>query len=178
MFIIKKIEFVNDNEFIEFWAEQYSYPNMSFYTENIGKELTEKRVYELFAWKNGRNLSKKKRDSIALNYLSESDIPDEKATNEELIEYLNRDGGAIWRIFWLHCNFPEAYPIFDQHVYRAMAYIKSKKEIEIPAYNPKKVDIYVDEYISFYENFEGKEKKVVDEALWSFGKFLANDYQF
>ena len=38
-------------------------------------------------------------------------------------EFLNRPGGAIWRIFWLHVQHTQHFPIYDQHVHRAMAFL-------------------------------------------------------
>jgi hypothetical protein len=44
-----------------------------------------------------------------------------------LAELESRKGfGFIWALFVLHCFFPETYPLFDQHVYRAYRYIVSK----------------------------------------------------
>jgi hypothetical protein len=41
-------------EFVEVWSAEYRYPNQRLYDENVGKNLTDERVLNLFAWKNGR----------------------------------------------------------------------------------------------------------------------------
>ena len=121
----------NVEQFIEFWSTQYDYPNERLYKDNIDNELTEKSVFELFEWKNGLTLSGSKRQSIYDNYITENDLISKDASTEAIKEYLNRPGGAVWRIFWLHCNYTAKFPIFDQHVYRAMAYLKEKEDLEI-----------------------------------------------
>jgi len=120
---------VGKSDFIEFWSRQYSYENESLYEDNIGKELTAKRIWDLFLWKNGRPLSDKKAASVKQNFIDDkTDIPSER-DDLFLSAYLSKPGGAIWRIFWLHCNRPQTYPIYDQHVHRAMAKLKGWEEI-------------------------------------------------
>jgi hypothetical protein len=149
---ILKEAFVSASEFIDFWSRKYYYKNEYLYDDNIGKELTVERIWKLFLWKNGRPLSKKKEISVKNNFIDENIlIPDSSGF---ITTYLNRPGGAIWRIFWLHCHRPDAYPIYDQHVHRAMARINGWQDPEIPYYNKKKVD----------------------EALWVYGKFLKTGF--
>ena len=85
-------------------------------------------------------------------------------------------GGAIWRIFWLHCNGPDLYPMFDQHVYRAMKKLVTGRSAEIPDANRGKAIAYVDEYLPFHASFLHKNKKELDEALWAYGKYLKSRY--
>ena len=66
--VIRK-EFVSPSDFVGFWSRQYSYENEHRYNENIGKELTEERIWCLFLWKNGRPLSNKKLASVKEHYL-------------------------------------------------------------------------------------------------------------
>ena len=170
--------FVAKSAFIEFWSRQYSYENEYLYDDNIGKELIEKRIWDLFLWKNGRPLSEKKAASVKQNFIDDkTDIPSERDPLS-LSAYLSKPGGAIWRIFWLHCNRPKAYPIYDQHVHRAMAKLKGWEEIEIPNDNKEKVHLYINEYLPFWEEFRSFPQKKVDEALWSYGKFLKSGYDF
>ena len=133
-----KKESVSVSEFITFWSKQYSYKLEDLYNDNIGKELTEERIWALFQWKNGGPLSKKKFASVKQNYI-DNDIEIPQFPDKTILTtYLNQSGGAIWRIFWLHCNYPKKYPIYDQHVHRAMANLKGWKDVEIPLYNKKK----------------------------------------
>lgn len=71
----------------------------------------------------------------------------------------------------------KVFPIYDQHVHRAMAHLQGWTELEIPKSNKKKIEIYLEEYLDFYNSFKGLPHKKVDEALWSYGKFLTLGYQ-
>jgi hypothetical protein len=165
-------------EFINFWSKQYSYPKDYLYNNNIGKELIEDRIWALFLWKNGKPLSEKKRLSVKNNFVREKIKIPSSHDNLTLLPYLNRPGGAIWRIFWLHCNYPNIFPIYDQHVHRAMATLKDWEELEIPFQNKDKVRTYIKSYLPFWKEFLGFPLKKVDEALWSYGKFLKLKYDF
>jgi len=162
-------------DFVRFWEQLYSGYDEKFYQENIGKPLTKERIGDWFKWKNGTPLSAKKLENI-LRY----DLPDEQiahdATTEQLQEFLNRDGGAIWRIFWLHLQHPRHFPIYDQHVHRAMSFLLKWADLEIPFHNPAKVHIYLTDYRSFFARFEDCDQRQVDRALWAFGKFLRTSY--
>jgi len=110
-------------EFVDFWSQQYNYSKESLYDDNIGKELTEERILELFRWKNGSILSQKKLKSVYDNYINDTTVFPEHPSDEFTKEQLMKSGGAIWRIFWLHCHYPVRFPIYDQHVHRAIAKI-------------------------------------------------------
>ena len=48
----------------------------------------------------------------------------------------------------------------------------SKLEIEeIPNYDPRKIDAYIDRYLPFYQQFAAIDGRAVDKALWTFGKY-------
>lgn len=82
------------------------------------------------------------------------------------------NGGAIWRIFWLHCHRPDEFPIYDQHVHRAMVYVQTGETEEIPNYDPRIIDAYINRYLPFHVQFEAIDRRSVDKALWAFGKFI------
>ena len=170
--------FVAKSEFIDFWSKQYYFPNEHLYNDNIGKELTEKRIWDLFLWKNGTPLSEKKYSSVKNNFIRETINRPSSHDDFALLSYLNKPGGAIWRIFWLHCNYPNTFPIYDQHVHRAMANLKSWEELEISSQNRIKVETYINYYLPFWKEFLEFPSKEVDEALWSYGKFLKLKYDF
>jgi hypothetical protein len=111
-------------------------------------------------------------------YLSPEERIDQGASTEMLVEYLNRPGGAIWRIFWLHLQHHLRFPIYDQHVHRAMAYLLNHPDSkrEAPAHNPAKIHAYLNEYRGFFARFDGHDPRQVDRALWSFGRFLGTPY--
>ena len=173
---IIKYKNVSERDFVNFWASTYIDPRDNLYSKNIGKKLTPKRVLELFEWKNGGTIAKHKIESINKNYIYNTPVPPTLGAREEQIKFILRPGGVIWRIFWLHCHNPSFYPIFDQHVYRAMKYILNGKAEEIPKSNRKKAASYIDEYLPFHARFSYANKKRLDEALWSYGKFLKGPY--
>jgi hypothetical protein len=170
-------------EFIEFWAQQYRYPKDAQYTNNIGQTLTPERIRELFEWKNGAPLSTRKQLSVERNYISRIEeleslfrIEELKSLSQEscAADFLQRfpSGGAIWRIFLLHCWQPERFPMYDQHVHRAMEMIERGEPGEIPASDAEKVNSYLSRYLRFVQRFEGCDPRQVDRALWAYGKFV------
>ena len=158
----------NEADFLTHWAAKYNYPNGKKYTNNIGKPLTPQSVMELYGWKNGTGdeLSAKKRRSVEANY------PHDFA-GDESARYLDhkKDGGAIWNIFFLHCLKPAAWPIFDQHTFRAMHYLKTGQIKEIGTTNRQKYVQYA-EYRKFHASLSGASARTVDMALFAFGQFL------
>jgi hypothetical protein len=161
-------------EFVAFWAQYYSYRLEHLYTDNIGRPFTSKRVHALYEWKNGSRLAAPKLRSVERNYISRIAEVRRLAPNTTAEEFLRRfpSGGAIWRIFWLHCWQPDRFPIYDQHVHRAMAYIEQRRLEEIPASNVMKVQSYIERYLPFHQRFQGINARSVDCALWFYGKFV------
>jgi hypothetical protein len=161
-------------EFVAFWASRYKYPKESLYTDNVGKRLTPTRIRALFEWKNGSRLSAGKLRSVQRNYVARvSELRKLPAsTDAESFLRLFASGGAIWRIFWLHCWEPIRFPIYDQHVHRAMAFIESGERKEIPKNDASKVRAYLDKYLRFHRQFAGLDLRSVDRALWFYGKFI------
>jgi len=174
-FFIVEQRSVSPEKFITFWSRRYSYPNEYLYDENIGKELTEERVWKLFAWKNetGEAMAPKKRDLIEANYISKlaglptlSSIPDGRGYLKSL------PGGAIWGIFWLHIINPKVFPIFDQNTYRSMAAITGLARPEIPTSNTSKIETYFEKYVPFQASLDHPDRRSVDKALFAYGQFL------
>lgn len=162
-------------EFVEFWEQLYAYPNEKLYTDNIGKPLTPSRILELYKWKNGGELSVAKRQSVERNYISRlkeaKGLPEDTPPDDFLKRF--SEGGAIWRIYWLHLWQPQKYPIYDQHVHRAMRLIEEGEASEIPSYDPCKISLYLEEFIPFFRTrFAGLDRRRVDRALWACGKYL------
>ena len=160
---------------MNFWEKLYSGYDEDFYRENIGQPLTPDRIEQWFAWKNGSRLSAKKARAI-LRYSAPDERVAADATHDEIVTFLNRDGGAIWRIFWLHIQHPKRFPIYDQHVHRAMAFMLGHDNREIPLRNPTKVLTYCQSYMPFFTSFASINCRRVDRALWTFGKFLSTPY--
>jgi hypothetical protein len=170
-----ELNFKNEKEFLDYWGSVYLYSDPEHlkeikYTENINKPLTEESRRLLYEWKNGGKISNLKMQSIKKNYplILEDDVDIKD-------RYLNPDqsGGPIWNIFYIHLLYPSVWPIFDQHVYRAMMYIKKQVLEEIPKKPAEIFTSYINVYIPFVREFNEKSYKRVDEALYSFGQFLS-----
>jgi hypothetical protein len=180
-------------EFISFWESLYSYSpkhpqGNKLYFGNIDKkEFTTDELEELFIWKNGMNLSGKKRELVGEILKRVEFINDLKTSNSEEIalhvsDLISKDG--IWQIYLLHIIKPDFYPIFDQHTYRAYQYIKTGviREIsELVRIN----NFYIHTYLPFiHEKLETtftieerkNEIRKMDRALFAFGKFLKSSY--
>jgi hypothetical protein len=161
--------------FLELWSQWYFDPREDLYESNIGRELTPERIRLLFEWKNGGPLSEAKRTSVERNYIDHLNdvVSFGDSTGPE--DFLRRfpQGGAIWRIFWLHCWKPERFPIYDQHVYRSMMYIIEGRCDEMPKWDEGIVESYITKHLPFYrEQLPELPNRQVDKALWFFGKFL------
>ncbi len=177
--------FKNLPVFIGHWVEIYKEQNEHvehLYSDNIGKTPTDERIDALFIWKNGSKISKLKTKSIEDNYKKEPTPPDWEA------RYLNhkQKGGQIWNIFYLHILSKDdefkkdikcEYPIFDQHVYRSMCFMKKEKNPkELTLYNGEgKISEYNNKYRDFYAGIKetvGDENREIDKALFAFGKAI------
>jgi hypothetical protein len=71
--------------FVKFWSRQYKWiVEAAIYDDNIGLELTEGRIWELFRWKNGGSLSKLKEKTVRQNFVerrAEIEGAEKKSTN-------------------------------------------------------------------------------------------------
>jgi hypothetical protein len=148
------VKHVTSDEFVKFWASEYPLNNELLYQENINNPLTPARVCALFEWKNNGPIAKLKRDSIQKNYIDVMPVVPSTGDRDNLIKFIREPGGPIWRSFWLHCHDPAQFPIFDQHVYRAMRRLLHGKAEEPPSTNLGKAIAYTDEYLPFYKGFK------------------------
>lgn len=164
----------NPEQFVAFWSDRYRYDKQNLYDDNIGRDLSEQRILDLFRWKNGTPLSGRKLASVQRNFIDRRHELAEIENIDNAMDFLSRfsQGGAIWRIFWLHCWRSQHYPIYDQHVHRAMTFIENGVAEEIPGYDPRKIDSYIQIYLPFYKRFAPFDGRSVDKALWAFGKFI------
>jgi len=164
---------VSADEFVKFWFPQYKDPLEPLYVENINEPASPKRTLDLYRWKNGGPLSTLKTISVKKNYIKRIDevlkIPHSTTAEEFLIEFST--GGAIWRIFWLHCWWQQ-FPIYDQHVHRAMMFIETGRFEEMMSKDADKIQSYLNDYIPFHRRFAHLDQREVDRALWTFGKFI------
>lgn len=169
-------------QFVEFWAERYHDPHELLYTGNINGPHTADGLAALFRWKIGNKLFSNKLPLLKRCFIDRLGEAGPllkglggQAHREIACRFLNhfKDGGAIWRIFWLHC-WDDNFPIYDQHVHRAMTFIKDNgKKEELGKFNhSKKVQLYLDRYLSFFDEFPQMEDRKVNKAQWRFGKSL------
>jgi hypothetical protein len=167
-------------KFIDFWADQWSAKDKQqdaiLYTPYIRKPLTPDSLRKLFEWKNQMPLAKKKLKTVDrfISRLKElerlSDTTDPKTFLDTF-----KDGGAIWRIFLLHCWSQSKYPIYDQHVHRAMTFICERRCEEIGGWNDrKKIEAYVRKYIPFFNSLGTHGPQRIDQALMVLGRFIKN----
>ena len=140
---------------------------------NVSKELTDSRINDWFRWKNGTPLSEAKQESVNRNFLlRRGELIGLEDRSAEILLSKFSEGGAIWRIFWLHCWQPTRFPIYDQHVHRAMRFIQTGEPEEIPSGDNRKIRAYLEEYLPFHASFAGLPQRAVDKALWAFGMFI------
>ena len=59
----------NQQQFIEFWSLRYTYAQENLYHDNVGQDLSEKGILDLFEWKNGTPLSARKLESVRRNFV-------------------------------------------------------------------------------------------------------------
>jgi hypothetical protein len=178
--IICSRESVSTNEFITFWARQVPMDEIAqddkLYTPYIGKPLTRESLEALYLWKNQMRLSGNKSRSVAENFIAHLDTLRSLPTETEPKSFLKSfaKGGAIWRIFLLHCWSAGRYPIYDQNVHRAMTFIRGSECKEIPASDQKKIDAYLEQYVPFFHSLGSQDgPRQVDRALTALGRFLA-----
>ena len=170
---------VSKEKFLKFWSSQYPNDKEHIYTANIGRKPTQEGILKLFEWKNNMRVSEKKVESIKRHFISQlNNLPLLRSPEDAQI-YLNQIGsGAIWRIFWLHCLHSKEYPIYDQNVHRAMATMQDWEEKEIPTRDRDKLSCYFDCYIPFWKQFSNFDHRLIDKALWAYGRLLRLGYRF
>jgi hypothetical protein len=161
-------------EFVERWEPLYDYPLENLYSDHVGRPLTPESVRLLFEWKNGGKLSRLKQASVEANYISRLGELRTLSRDTPVAEFLARfcNGGAIWRIYFLHIWAPHKFPIYDQHVHRAMELIETGRSSAIPSQDGAKIVAYLDRFVPFYSTFLGLEPRGVDKALWACGKYM------
>lgn len=180
--IFERNSMADADAFVVFWKQQYVFPNMHWYTNNIHlPSLNPRNLYDLYCWKNGMNLSGPKQQTVnkliqelpLINRLKNGGI------NEEEFERAFSWVSAIWKIYLRHIMQPDNNPIFDQHVYRAFRYLQDGELIELENNNRIKEEEYFQHYLPFFldvreqvdQRFTNKE---IDDALWAFGKFISD----
>lgn len=180
LFIYELAQPASLRRFVEFWSSRYYFKEEALYDDNINGPHTPECLRELFRWKITQNRFMKKqladvhrdffcRIDEVQPLLKELSAHQGSDFAKAFLEHF--DGGPIYRIFWLHCWKPQ-FPIFDQHVFRAMTFIEDGEAKELPSSPRKKISLYLERYLPFHRNFDGIDARKVDQALWTFGKCL------
>ncbi len=173
-------------EFIEFWEQRYKDPLEHLYVNNIDSLHTDDTLDKLFHWKGSNQNYKRNRKSVERNFISQRGTAESLPVDITALDFLNTfcQGGVIHRIFWLHCWRPNQFPIYDQHVHRAMIYIEEGRIEELGKRTDKaKIDVYLRRYLAFFKPFgdaqlpfdpsrDGIQHRRADRALLAFGKHL------
>jgi len=181
--ILQSYQSSNLLEFIQFWSAYYDYPLEELYKTRIGlQQFTQTDIEKLFEWKNGMELSESKKKSLRDNVLNKLDLINAYKQQKELdideFKKAFKPMSAVWKIYLLHLIKPDYYPIYDQHIHRAYLYIHhqdySQKKNTIS--NKAKEDFFFNTYLNFVHTIDGCNLKQIDEALFSFGRFLNGSY--
>ena len=182
-FLMLKHKDVSYKEFIEFWHKLYQYTSKDhLYTDSIYKpKISADDINNLFEWKNGMEVNGHPQKEASIRNvrekINEINILKEKFSQTSFDIHFGRMS-AIWQIFLLHIINPKKFPIFDQHVFRAYIFLKSQKNEEIYKSKKKKLCFYYEEYIPFFNEVKSQYRnlRMIDGALWAFGKFLKTPY--
>lgn len=171
-------------EFVEFWNQFYK-ADQKEYIENLhlGSALTERNIRKLIAWKmpaisKKSSIQKALRIRRYINTFRSGDITEEEM--DKKLKQVIPSGTNVLRVFIKHIAKPTAYPIYDQHVFRAYCKEVGGKSSEIA----EKYDAYRAFFFSIYKILYGEHKddnskatvenmKRIDNALMAYGQFLA-----
>lgn len=183
LFIYERTPATSKKQFVRFWASRY-HNDDGLYIPNIRGPHSATQLQALFRWKMGdrffnHHLPRLKKDFFGRYEESRSVLKrlggnDNRQVAEHFLNHFKK-GGAIYRIFWLHCCDFQRFPIYDQHVHRAMVFIEDGEIEELPKLGPQTVvHHYLNRYLPFWESFHKNDARDVDRALWVFGKCLKN----
>lgn len=178
MYSILMNEECQPDQFVDFWSSLYTYPSENLYLDNISKQsFSSDDLKNLFVWKNGMRLSGQKNTVLQSQIVRKLSKVNALKSHFSLEEFNNSFPhlGTIWKIFLLHCIQPQTYPIFDQHVYRAMQCIEHNTVVEVAKSERQKYCQYFDSYVPFFNRAVQQSNRnavQVDRALWFFGKSL------
>lgn len=178
----------SEKEFISYWKNLYDNKwDTDHYKQHISKNpLNIQDLSNLFTWKNGMNLSDKKRQSLETKILSKIDVVNQLKIefNQKVFDQNFQTVSTVWKIMLLHVIDNKTFPIFDQHTYRSYWYLKKNslggfKELDTYS-NHQKYEIYFQEYLPFMNQLKEKtdyDIKSIDESLMSYGQFLKSQFR-
>ncbi len=183
LLFLKSSNCSNISDFIKFWSAYYNYSLKDLYNSRIHlSTYTKEDLEKLFEWKNGMVLSAKKnqalKDKVLVHLNQINQFKQQEQINLSDFQHTFKGVSAVWKIFLLHLIKPDYYPIYDQHIHRAYFYINRKNYDEELSLISKEIkeQFYFEAYLSFVHGINGCSLKQIDEALFSFGKFLKTSY--
>ncbi|MCP9762974.1 hypothetical protein [Lacihabitans soyangensis] len=170
-------------DFCKIWAPLYpdGKRDKEFYFPALeAKTINEELLLGFFEWKNGTKLSTLKKASLKNKILKLeviNDLRDRETVDLKKIRASFPDVSDIWLITLAHLINPDAFPIFDQHVYRAYKFLELNT-VDIYDYDKEynRLKLYRSNYLPFFLEIVHDDiigRKTLDEAFWTFGKFLA-----
>lgn len=173
----------SEPQFLEFWSKFYIDAKAeNFYTDTIDNpQFSDEDIRSLFEWKNGMKFNEHVQKEASLkNVISKLDVVNQLKLNFDMNVFNSNfsEMSPIWKVFLLHVIQPSRYPIFDQHVYRAHVFITNREIKEIRESRTFKEDYYFNIYLPYYNTLipHASDSRMIDKALWSFGKFLKTLY--
>jgi hypothetical protein len=166
----------NAQQFVQYWAQFYDYEDAGLYSPNIGQPPTPERLKALFRWKMGARFFDTQWPGIEKHFIARLDeaLAFPSDISHEMALGLFPNGGPVYRIFWMHCLQPNRFPIYDQHVHRAMNKLQGVDHRELITHTARaQIKQYTKRYLPFWEtHFTGLDLRKVDKALWAFGRFI------
>lgn len=176
---------INSKEdFVTFWKLRYRYESEIDYANTINSEINHIMLKELFIWKNGRRMSSKKEISFKNKIQRRVELlrtyrKSSKRSIRNLYDELS-DVSFVWRVFACHIARPSEYPIYDQHIHRAVLYLledESWRGVNNTMSMEQKELFYFEVYLSYFlPQFKEFSYRDIDKALFAFGRYL-KDYE-
>jgi hypothetical protein len=170
--------------FVNYWSNLYYYEFSDKYDSRIlKKKFSAEDLSELYIWKNGMRLSDAKSMSFKKNILSKLKTINKykNSSDFKIIEFLKEFDNVsfVWKIFLLHLINPDKYPIYDQHIHRSFLYLNDLNWLNIGAnlHANQKSDFYFNSYLPFIKEQNKIKIKMIDEAMFTFGKFINTENQ-
>lgn len=105
--VLQNIKANNLQDFITFWARLYSYPNEQQYIRLISKDQFDMNdIIELYAWKNGKRLSKSNQNSLSIKIISKIGLINmfKSSPDFSLVNFKSdfENVSAVWKVFIAH----------------------------------------------------------------------------
>ena len=183
---------VDIKDFIYFWEK---YCDEGKYPDKIYFNCFKKNLWkigdldEVFEWKNGTKLSKRKQKILQRVYDKLDEINSfrnlKSPSEKEFRNFYNNicssviSSGLVWRIFLIHLTHPEKYPMIDKFTYIAYEFLKKNNLLKKGETDKMLLKYQLEVYFPFRIFFLNLNTNIhnqrkTDKALMAFGQFLTN----